>query len=90
MFSDSCCWEVDAPDLEIAWKIEKAGWGAALSQELWPNQYTEKKMSEINLEWGAYPHCTNPDLDDESPQQKAEKHIMDTYPFVLYFFPTWP
>lgn len=41
----------------------------------------------MNLEWGVYPQCTSPGLDDESPQQKAEKHIMNTYPFLLLFSP---
>lgn len=41
----------------------------------------------MNLEWEVYPHCTTAGLDVESPQQKAEKHIMNTYPFPLLFSP---
>lgn len=48
--------------------------------------HRKKETAEMNLERGEYPCCATPALDDESPQQRAEKHV-NTYPFLLHFFP---
>lgn len=84
--SDSSCWEVDAPAIEIAQKKQKASWGAALA---WARSYSQVNTQKGRDCWEEsgmkeYPHCTTA-LDEETPYQKAGKQV-NTYSFVLHFF----
>lgn len=84
--SDSSCWEVDAPAIEIAQKKQKAGWGAALAWASSYGQVNTQKGRDCWEESGVkeYPHCTTA-LDEETPYQKAGKQV-NTYSFFLDFF----